>query len=99
MGTATSPALVAAVSDAGGFGTQGTSGLSAAQITSDVKAIREATDRQPNRRTLASVCPSSMTITRFLCASSHTMMCTMSADDRHLPLNHRDCERLLWVAM
>ena len=31
MGTATSPALVAAVSDADGFGTQSTSGLSAAR--------------------------------------------------------------------
>ena len=45
MGSATSAALVSAVSNAGGFGTLGTSGMSGAQITSAVKAIREATDK------------------------------------------------------
>jgi NAD(P)H-dependent flavin oxidoreductase YrpB (nitropropane dioxygenase family) len=45
MGSATSPALVAAVSNAGGFGTLGTSGMSGAQITGAAKAIREATDK------------------------------------------------------
>ena len=45
MGSATSPALVAAVCNAGGFGTQGTSGMSAAQVTSAAGAIREATDK------------------------------------------------------
>lgn len=43
MGSATSPALVSAVSNAGGYGTLGTSGMSAAQLTTAVKAIREAT--------------------------------------------------------
>jgi NAD(P)H-dependent flavin oxidoreductase YrpB (nitropropane dioxygenase family) len=45
MGSATSAKLVAAVSNAGAFGTLGTSGMSAAQITAAAKAIREATDR------------------------------------------------------
>jgi NAD(P)H-dependent flavin oxidoreductase YrpB (nitropropane dioxygenase family) len=45
MGSATSPKLVAAVSNAGGFGTLGTSVLRAEQITAAAKAIREATDR------------------------------------------------------
>ena len=43
MGSATSPALVCAVSNAGGYGTLGTSGMSASQLTGAVKAIREAT--------------------------------------------------------
>jgi NAD(P)H-dependent flavin oxidoreductase YrpB (nitropropane dioxygenase family) len=43
MGSATSPALVAAVSNAGGYGTLGTSGMSSSQLTTSVKAIREAT--------------------------------------------------------
>jgi NAD(P)H-dependent flavin oxidoreductase YrpB (nitropropane dioxygenase family) len=45
MGSATSPELVAAVSNAGGFGTLGTSVLSAQQITAAAAAIREATDK------------------------------------------------------
>jgi len=45
MGTATSAALVAAVSNSGGFGTLGTSGMSAVQLRSEAKAIRAATDR------------------------------------------------------
>ena len=44
MGSATSPELVAAVSNAGGFGTLGTSALRGQQITAAVHAIREATD-------------------------------------------------------
>ena len=45
MGSATSPRLVSAVCNAGGFGTLGTSGMSAAQLTSAAHAIREATDK------------------------------------------------------
>jgi NAD(P)H-dependent flavin oxidoreductase YrpB (nitropropane dioxygenase family) len=45
MGSATSPELVAAVSNAGGLGTLGTSVLSARQITAAAAAIREATDK------------------------------------------------------
>ena len=45
MGTATSGALVAAVSNAGGLGTLGTSGMSGAQLRAEVKAIRAATER------------------------------------------------------
>ena len=45
MGSATSPQLVAAVSNAGGFGTLGTSGRTGAQIIAEIKAIREATDK------------------------------------------------------
>jgi NAD(P)H-dependent flavin oxidoreductase YrpB (nitropropane dioxygenase family) len=45
MGSATSPKLVSAVSNAGGFGTLGTSGMSGAQLTTAVKAIREATNK------------------------------------------------------
>jgi len=45
MGSATSASLVAAVSNGGGFGTLGASGLSAAQLESEVKAIRERTDK------------------------------------------------------
>lgn len=45
MGTATSPKLVAAVSNAGGFGTLGTSTLRGEQIAAAARAIREATDR------------------------------------------------------
>ena len=43
MGSATSPALVAAVSNAGGYGTLGTSGMSGSQLTAAVKSIRDAT--------------------------------------------------------
>jgi NAD(P)H-dependent flavin oxidoreductase YrpB (nitropropane dioxygenase family) len=43
MGSATSPQLVSAVSNAGGYGTLGTSGMKGAQLTTAVKAIREAT--------------------------------------------------------
>jgi len=45
MGSATSPALVAAVSNGGGFGTIGTSGMTGAQISTAAKAIRAATDK------------------------------------------------------
>jgi len=45
MGSATSPALVAAVSNGGGFGTIGTSGMSGAQITTAATAIRAATHK------------------------------------------------------
>jgi NAD(P)H-dependent flavin oxidoreductase YrpB (nitropropane dioxygenase family) len=45
MGSATSPELVAAVSNAGGLGTLGTSTLSSEHITSAAKAIRAATDK------------------------------------------------------
>jgi NAD(P)H-dependent flavin oxidoreductase YrpB (nitropropane dioxygenase family) len=45
MGSATSPKLVAAVSNAGGLGTLGTSTLSSEQITSAARAIRESTDK------------------------------------------------------
>jgi NAD(P)H-dependent flavin oxidoreductase YrpB (nitropropane dioxygenase family) len=45
MGTAASPKLVAAVCNAGGFGTLGTSVLHGGQITAAANAIREATDK------------------------------------------------------
>ena len=45
MGSATSAKLVAAVSNAGGFGTLGTSIYNVEQITAEVKAIRAATDK------------------------------------------------------
>jgi NAD(P)H-dependent flavin oxidoreductase YrpB (nitropropane dioxygenase family) len=45
MGSATSPGLVAAVSNAGGLGTIGTSTLSSGQITAAAKAIRDSTDK------------------------------------------------------
>jgi NAD(P)H-dependent flavin oxidoreductase YrpB (nitropropane dioxygenase family) len=45
MGSATSPKLVAAVSNAGGFGTLGTSALRGEQITAAADAIRGATDK------------------------------------------------------
>ena len=45
MGSATSAKLVAAVSNAGGFGTLGTSIDNAEQIATEVKAIRAATDK------------------------------------------------------
>ncbi len=43
MGGATSAPLVAAVSNSGGLGTLGTVGMSAAQLRSEVEAIRRAT--------------------------------------------------------
>ena len=45
MGSATSAKLVAAVSNAGGFGTLGTSVFKGEQITAEVKAIRAAIDK------------------------------------------------------
>ncbi|HWP58156.1 MAG TPA: nitronate monooxygenase [Candidatus Acidoferrales bacterium] len=45
MGGATSAPLVAAVSNAGGLGTLGTSHLNAAQLEAEVAAIRERTER------------------------------------------------------
>jgi NAD(P)H-dependent flavin oxidoreductase YrpB (nitropropane dioxygenase family) len=45
MGTATSAPLVAAVSNAGGFGTLGTSAFNAAQLDAEVTAIRERTEK------------------------------------------------------
>ncbi len=45
MGSATSPGLVAAVSNAGGFGTLGTTALRGEQIADAARAIREATDQ------------------------------------------------------
>jgi hypothetical protein len=45
MGTATSPPLVAAVSNGGGFGTLGTSSLSVDQLERDIASIRERTDK------------------------------------------------------
>jgi NAD(P)H-dependent flavin oxidoreductase YrpB (nitropropane dioxygenase family) len=45
MGGATSAPLVAAVSNAGAFGTLGTSGINAAQIRAEVAAIRGATTK------------------------------------------------------
>ena len=45
MASATTPELVAAVSQAGGLGTQGATGQSAAQLAELVAAIRERTDR------------------------------------------------------
>ena len=43
MATGTSVPLVAAVSEAGGFGTLGVTGMSAAQVREQVAAIRAAT--------------------------------------------------------
>ena len=45
MGTATSAPLVAAVSNAGGFGTLGTSAFNAAQLDAEIGAIRERTEK------------------------------------------------------
>lgn len=45
MGGATSPPLVAAVSNGGGFGTLGTSNLSADQLERDIASIRERTNK------------------------------------------------------
>lgn len=45
MATGTSVPLVAAVSQAGGFGTLGVTGMSAAQVREQVAAIRAATDK------------------------------------------------------
>ena len=45
MGTATTAPLVAAVSNAGGFGTLGTSAFNAATLESEIGAIRERTDK------------------------------------------------------
>jgi NAD(P)H-dependent flavin oxidoreductase YrpB (nitropropane dioxygenase family) len=45
MGTATTAPLVAAVSNAGGFGTLGTSAFNAASLDTEIGAIRERTDR------------------------------------------------------
>jgi NAD(P)H-dependent flavin oxidoreductase YrpB (nitropropane dioxygenase family) len=45
MGTATSAPLVAAVSNAGSFGTLGTSAFNAAQLDAEIGAIRERTEK------------------------------------------------------
>jgi NAD(P)H-dependent flavin oxidoreductase YrpB (nitropropane dioxygenase family) len=45
MGTATTAPLVAAVSNAGGFGTLGTSAFDAATLDAEIGAIRERTDK------------------------------------------------------
>jgi NAD(P)H-dependent flavin oxidoreductase YrpB (nitropropane dioxygenase family) len=45
MGTATTAPLVAAVSNAGGFGTLGTSAFNAATLESEIAAIHERTDK------------------------------------------------------
>jgi NAD(P)H-dependent flavin oxidoreductase YrpB (nitropropane dioxygenase family) len=45
MGTATTAPLVAAVSNAGGFGTLGTSAFNAATLDAEIGAIRERTDK------------------------------------------------------
>jgi len=45
MGTATTAPLVAAVSNAGGFGTLGTSAFNAATLDSEIAAIRERTQK------------------------------------------------------
>lgn len=45
MGSATTAPLVAAVSNAGGFGTLGTSAFNASQLESEIASIRERTDR------------------------------------------------------
>ena len=45
MGTATTAPLVAAVSNAGGFGTLGTSAFNAATLESEIGAIHERTDK------------------------------------------------------
>ena len=44
MGTATTAPLVAAVSNAGGFGTLGTSAFNATTLESEIGAIHERTD-------------------------------------------------------
>ncbi len=45
MGTATTAPLVAAVSNAGGFGTLGTSAFNATTLDAEIGAIRERTDK------------------------------------------------------
>jgi len=45
MGTATTAPLVAAVSNAGGFGTLGTSAFNAATLETEIASIRERTDK------------------------------------------------------
>jgi NAD(P)H-dependent flavin oxidoreductase YrpB (nitropropane dioxygenase family) len=45
MGTATTAPLVAAVSNAGGFGTLGTSAFNASTLSTEIVAIRESTDK------------------------------------------------------
>lgn len=45
MGTATTAPLVAAVSNAGGFGTLGTSPFNAAQLETEIASIRERTEK------------------------------------------------------
>lgn len=45
MGTATTARLVAAVSNAGGFGTLGTSAFNAATLENEIAAINESTDK------------------------------------------------------
>ncbi|MPZ76953.1 MAG: nitronate monooxygenase [Deltaproteobacteria bacterium] len=45
MGTATTAPLVAAVSNAGGFGTLGTSAFNAAQLETEIASIRERTEK------------------------------------------------------
>ena len=45
MGTATTAPLVAAVSNAGGFGTLGTAAFNAATLESEIGAIPERTDK------------------------------------------------------
>ena len=45
MGTATTAPLVAAVSNAGGFGTLGTSAFNAATLESEIASMRERTDK------------------------------------------------------
>src|ERR671925_2190644 len=45
MGTATTAPLVAAVSNAGGFGTLGTSAFDAATLDTEVASIRERTEK------------------------------------------------------
>jgi NAD(P)H-dependent flavin oxidoreductase YrpB (nitropropane dioxygenase family) len=45
MGTATTAPLVAAVSNAGGFGTLGTSAFNAATLDTEIASIRERTDK------------------------------------------------------
>src|SRR5215470_2109163 len=45
MGSATTAPLVAAVSNAGGFGTLGTSAFNATQLETEIDAIRERTEK------------------------------------------------------
>src|SRR6266542_40416 len=45
MGTATTAPLVAAVSNAGGFGTLGTSAFNAATLETEIASIRERTEK------------------------------------------------------